>query len=161
MKQLHPIGHSLSGRQRAHFDEVWEQIAASITAPVLHPAEARMIPVLTEGGHLGEQLLQVETLVMRAPFYIPVKGKAELHAGMVRVNRTLFYVEDAMPAGIFPHRDKAWSYAHAQGLELLKLSLLRAFDAGRFTAAHQGSTVVYMIDKKRFYEFQPRTEAKK
>ncbi|SHL15314.1 hypothetical protein SAMN05444266_102230 [Chitinophaga jiangningensis] len=159
MKKLHPIGHSLSVRQRAHFDQVWDNIAANISMPVLHPAEARMIPVFAEGQELKEQLLQVETLVMRAPFYIPVMGKPELHAGMVKVNRTLFYVDDQLPAGLFPHRAQAFSYAQTQGLELLQLSLLRAFDTGRFAAVHKGSTVVYMIDKKRFYEFQSRVLA--
>ncbi|MBV7533747.1 hypothetical protein [Chitinophaga sp. sic0106] len=156
MKKLHPIGQSLSVRQRAHFDEVWDNIAACISMPVLHPAEPRMIPVFTAAEQLQEQLLQVETLVMRASFYIPVIGKQALHAGMVKINRTLFYVDDQLPAGLFPHRDKALAYARTQGLELLKLSLLRAFDAGEFAAVHKGARVVNRIDKKRFYEFQVR-----
>ncbi|NIG54728.1 hypothetical protein [Chitinophaga sp. Cy-1792] len=161
MKKIHPIGHSLSGRQRAHFDEIWENIIANISSRVQHPAEERMVPVFTAKQQLQEQQLHIETLVIRAPFYIPVTAKDSLHAGLVKVNRTLLYVPDDKPEEIFPHRQTAYTYAYTQGLELLKLSLLRAFDAGRFAAVHKGSTVVYTIDKKRFYEFQSRTLTEK
>ncbi|MBS0031595.1 hypothetical protein ACTJJ0_30895 [Chitinophaga sp. 22321] len=165
MKIKRTTGDALSVEQRAHFDKVWLELAKEITIKNPSLPEPKLLPVFGRAAaakkaakqvtdwRLKEQLIQEESFVMRLECRIPVTGKTTLHTIILQLNRSIQYQLLPVAGTLFPDRDQAYTFAFEQGVAWLKLGLLRAFDAAKFTTTLKKKNIPYQVDMSRFFEF--------